>query len=258
MKAAVLSAVILILGASVCRNATPVQAAPPEVTVAGASNLTEVFGLMGPVFESATGIHPVFSFGATAQLAQQIESGAPWDVFAAADAEHVDQLDAKGLLVPGSRAVYATGILAMWIPPTAKAKIARIEDLTAPDVRVISVARPELAPYGQATVETLQHAGIWDRVQSKIVYASNISMAKQYGTSGNADAVFTAYSLVLNEGGKVIQVDESAHRPITQELGIVAATKNRQGAQAFVDFLLKGNGRDILASHGYRVPGNVH
>ena len=121
MKAAVLSAVILILGASVCRNATPVQAAPPEVTVAGASNLTEVFGLMGPVFESATGIHPVFSFGATAQLAQQIESGAPWDVFAAADAEHVDQLDAKGLLVPGSRAVYATGILAMWIPPTAKA-----------------------------------------------------------------------------------------------------------------------------------------
>ena len=65
-------------------------------------------------------------------------------------------------------------------------------------------------------------------------------------------------SLMIEAGGKVIQVDESAHRPITQELGIVAATKNRQGAQAFVDFLLKGKGRDILASHGYRVPGNVH
>jgi molybdate transport system substrate-binding protein len=234
--------------------AWPIDAAQNEVTVAAASNLTEVFQSLGPAFESATGIHPVFSFGATAQLEQQIESAAPYDVFAAADEKHVEQLDRKGLLVPGSRAVYAIGILALWIPPQSKANVSRVGDLNSGGVRVIAAAKPELAPYGQATVETLQGAGIWEQVKAKIVYGSNISMAKQYGTSGNADAVFTAYSLVLNEAGKVIQVNESLHRPIAQALGIPGSSKNQQAARQFVDFLLTGKGRDVLARSGYRIP----
>jgi molybdate transport system substrate-binding protein len=78
-------------------------------------------------------------------------------------------------------------------------------------------------------------------------------MAKQYGTSGNADAVFTAYSLVLKEQGKVIQVDESLHAPIDQAMGIVAASKNQAAAREFTRFLLEGKGRGILSSSGYRV-----
>src|SRR5438445_775659 len=195
----------------------------PEVTVAAAANLTDVFQRIGPRFEAETGIHPVFSFASTAQLARQIESFAPFDVFAAADSEHVDQLDREGLLLAGSRAVYARGVLALWIPPrSAAARAVRIEDLAAPEARVIAIAKPELAPYGQAAVDSLQRLGIWQQVQPKIVFAENISMAKQYGAAGNADAVFTAYSLVLHESGKVIRVDESLHRPIDQELGIVA------------------------------------
>src|SRR5438477_51210 len=83
-----------------------------------------------------------------------------------------------------------------------------------------AIAKPELAPYGQAAVETFEHLGIWRQVQPKVVYAENINAAKQYGVSRNADAVFTAYSLVLHEAGTVIRVDENLHRPIEQELGI--------------------------------------
>jgi molybdate transport system substrate-binding protein len=234
--------------------ALPAGAAQNEVIVAAAANLTDVFQALGPTFEAATGIHPVFSFGATAQLAQQIENAAPYDVFAAADEEHVEQLDRKGLLVPHSRAVYAIGILALWIPPQSKANVSRVEDLNSAGIRVIAAAKPELAPYGQATVETLQGAGIWEQVKARIVYGNSISMAKQYGTSGNADAVFTAYSLVLNEAGKVIQVNESLHRPIAQALGILANSKNQSSARLFVNFLLTGKGRDVLARSGYRTP----
>jgi molybdate transport system substrate-binding protein len=91
-------------------------------------------------------------------------------------------------------------------------------------------------------------------VQPRVVYADNINMAKQYGTTGNADAVFTAYSLVLKEAGKVIRVDEKLHNPIDQALGIVAASKHQDLARQFVDFLLKGQGREILGDSGYRVP----
>src|ERR1700728_2459171 len=209
-----------------------------QITVAAAANLTEVAQTLGMEFEAQTKIHPVFSFASTAVLTTQIENSAPFDVFLSADAEHVDKLDHEGLLVPGSNAVYAVGVLALWIPPSSKAHIAKIEDLKANDVHIIAVANPKLAPYGAAAVETLQHVGLWDQVKDKIVYAENINMAKQYGTSKNADAVFTAYSLVFKESGKAIQVDESLHQPIVQKLGIVASSKHRDAAQSFVTFVL--------------------
>jgi molybdate transport system substrate-binding protein len=223
----------------------------PEVTVAAAANLTDVFQRIGPRFEAETGIHPVFSFASTAQLARQIESFAPFDVFAAADSEHVDQLDREGLLLAGSRAVYARGVLALWIPPGSRAHINRIEDLALPEVRVIAIAKPELAPYGQAAVDSLARLGIWQKVQPKVVFAENINMARQYGAAGNADAVFTAYSLVLRESGKVIRVDESLHQPMDQELGVVAKSEHPDAAKKFAGFLLGKEGKEIFASHGY-------
>ncbi|MGP0070701.1 MAG: molybdate ABC transporter substrate-binding protein [Bryobacteraceae bacterium] len=224
-----------------------------EITVAAAANLTEVAQTLGAEFEAQTKVHPIFSFGSTAQLTTQIENSAPFDVFLSADAEHVDKLDGEHLFVPGSNAVYAVGVLALWIPPASKAHIDKIDDLKANDVKVIALANPKLAPYGAAAVETLQRAGIWDQVKDKIVYAENISMAKQYGTSKNADAVFTAYSLVLKEAGKVIQVDEGLHQPIVQKLGIVARSQHRDTAQLFTTFVLTGAGRDVLARYGYKV-----
>jgi len=222
--------------------------------VGAAANLTHVFDLLGPQFEAQTGIHPVFSFASTAQLARQIENSAPFDLFAAADSEHVAGLDAKGLLAPGSRAVYARGVLALWIPEGSKAVVNRIEDLESPSVRVIALAKPDLAPYGQAAVNSLQRLGIWEQVKPKVVYAENISVAMQYGKSKNADAVLTALSLVLHESGKIIRVDESLHQPINQELGIVAKSGNQDAAREFTAFLLAGAGRSILMENGYEPP----
>lgn len=231
--------------------AFPQQTAKPPLTVAAAANLTEVAKVLGTQFETETGIHTVFSFGSTAQLTQQIENGAPFDAFLAADAEHVQELDQKGLLVSGSRAPYADGVLALWVPSSA-IPVNRIEDLASPHVRVIAVAKPELAPYGAAAMETLRQSGMLDKVRAKIVYSDNINMAKQYGESGNADAVFTAYSLVLKAPGKVIRIDEKLHRPITQELGVIGASAHKAEAAKFADFILHGKGRAILSDFGYR------
>lgn len=235
-----------------CRQNQP----KPTVTVGAAANLTDVFEHLGPQFEAETGIHPVFSFASTAQLARQIENSAPFDLFAAADSEHIAELERKGLLAPGSRAVYVRGVLALWIPQGTKATVNRIEDLTSPGVRVIAIAKPDLAPYGQAAVDALAKMGMWERVKPKVVYAENISMAKQYGKSNNADAVFTAYSLVLHETGKIIRVDENLHQPLNQELGIVAKSSHPDHARKFEAFLLTGSGKQILSSYGYQVPSS--
>lgn len=219
-----------------------------QVTVAAAANLSEVFPLVGQAFEAATKIHASFSFGSTAQLSQQLENGAPFDVFAAADTEHIDRLIAQNLLLRETRKVYATGVLALWFP----ARPGALRDLALPWVRTIAVAKPELAPYGQAAIETLRNSGLLERVRTKLVYAGNIGMARQYGASGNADAVFTAYSLVLNEHGRVIRLDESLHRPLAQAVGVVSRSGNRQAADRFIAFLLGPSGRQLLRKYGYR------
>lgn len=244
------SLIIVPFCLALCQLRAP--AADREITIAAAANLMEVAQTLGAEFERQTRIHPVFSFGSTAQLTTQIENAAPFDVFLAADAEHVDKLDAEHLLVPGSSAAYAVGVLALWIPPSSGARIDSLQDLASKDVHVIAVANPKLAPYGAATVETLQHSALWDQVKDRIVYAENISMAKQYGTSKNADAVFTAYSLVLKEGGKVIQVEAALHQPIVQKLGMIARTQHPEWARSFTAFVLKGAGRKVLTRYGYK------
>lgn len=111
-----------------------------------------------------------------------------------------------------------------------------------------------MAPYGQATVEALKSSGLWNRVQTKGVYPDNISQAKQFGAWGNADAVFTAYSLVLRESGTVIKVDPKLCRPIDQALGAIAASGRLAEAKQFALFVLGPEGRSILSQNGYELP----
>ncbi len=225
-----------------------------NVTVGAASNLIQVFSEIGPLFTAKTGVEVVFSYGSTSQLAQQIESGAPFDLFAAADIEHVDSLVSRNKLVADSRAVYALGQLAIWSPNGPENGVRELKDLNRKEVRFIAIAQPELAPYGQAAVEVLKHVGLWDSLRPRIVYGGNISQAKQLASSGNADAAFTAYSLVLHEKGTVIKVDPLLYRPIEQALGIVAGSPRIEAAKRFRSFLLGPEGRTILARSGYLLP----
>jgi len=157
-------------------------------------------------------------------------------------------------LVHESRAIYAKGQLALWIPGDESSGIQDLKALAAPKIRFIAVAQPSLAPYGQAAVEALKNDHLWESLQRKIVYANSISMAKQLAASGNAEAAFTAYSLVLHERGTILKVRPDFYRPIEQALGIVASTSRMEEAQQFRSFLLGPEGRAILAKSGYLLP----
>jgi molybdate transport system substrate-binding protein len=227
---------------------------PGKLTVAAAANLTDVFGEVGRVFKSTRGVEVIFSYGPTAQLAQQIDNGAPFDLLAAADTEHVDSLVSKRKLVADSRAVYAVGQLALWIPKGEQSGIRELKDLAGRQVRFVSVAQPELAPYGRAAVEVLKNALLLETVQAKIVYANSITQAKQMAESGNADAAFTAYSLVLHDRGTVLRIDTRLYHPIQQAMAIVASSPRIEEAKQFRSFLLGPEGQTILIKNGYLLP----
>jgi len=239
-----------------CRpqSSQPIQSKTPEIVVAAAANLTDAFAEIGPRFTSKTGVRVVFSFGATADLAKQIENGAPFDVFAAADTEHIDSLERKGLLTSGSRALYARGRLVVWVPPGNNLRAQRIEDIVAKDFDRIAIAKPDVAPYGRAAVESLQALGIWSQIEPKVIYAQNVSQAKQYASTGNAEVAFIPLALVPAGSGTYIEVNEALHRPIEQSLGIVMSSVNQLAARQFVQFLLSSEGQEIMVRKGYRKP----
>jgi molybdate transport system substrate-binding protein len=225
-----------------------------EITVAAAANLTDAFAEVARQFTATSHIGVVYSFGSTADLTKQIENGGPFDVFAAADTEHVDELNKKGLIVPDSRAVYARGRLVMWTPPQGRVRLDRLEDVAGPDVKTVAIAKPELAPYGLATVEALKAIGIWPQVEPKVVYGSNVSMTKQYAASGNADVAFLPLALIKKGEGQYIEVDERLHQPIDQALAIVKASAKQDMARRFVNFVLGDGGQAILQQYGYSHP----
>ena len=247
----VLCAVVLIAS---CGSSQRTPESAGKLTVASAANLMDVLAEVGPAFKAREGIDVVFSYGATAELAQQVDNGAPFDVFAAADTEHVDSLVAAKKLVGESRAIYAKGQLALWIPSGESNGFQDLKDLAAPKIHFIAVAQPKLAPYGQAAVEALRNARLWETLQHKIVYANSISMAKQLAATGNADAAFTAYSLVLHDRGTVLKVAPGLYQPIEQALAIVSDTSRLEEAKQFRSFLLGPEGRAILAKSGYLLP----
>jgi molybdate transport system substrate-binding protein len=224
------------------------------LTVAAASDLTPAFEEIGRDFEASHKIKLVFVFGSTGMLTRQIENGAPFDVFAAANVSYIDQLEQKDLIVSGTKSIYARGRITMWTTADSAIKLEKIEDLARPEVQRIAIANPDHAPYGQAARDALTTAGLWQTVQPKLVYADNIRQTLQFAETGNVEVAILALSLSVNSKGRWVLIPEELHKPIDQGMGIIKGTQHEQAARAFSDFVKGAKGREILKKFGFTFP----
>ncbi|HSK65154.1 MAG TPA: molybdate ABC transporter substrate-binding protein [Pyrinomonadaceae bacterium] len=234
-----------------CRQTTN---QPPELTVAAASDLTDAFEELGREFEANHKTKVVFVFGSTGMLTRQIENGAPMDLFAAAHVAYVEQLEQKGLIVPGTKAIYARGRITIWTTSDSPLTLSTISDLTRTEVKRIAIANPAHAPYGLAAQQAMQSAGIWDTVKPKLVYGDNIRQTLQYAETGNVDAAIVALSLSQQSKGRWTLIPEELHQPIDQGLAVIKSTRNEQAARAFANFITGARGKEILAKYGFAFP----
>lgn len=243
---------MLLWGCRAQPTATPSQV---NLIVSAASDLTPAFAEIGVLFTQETGIGVDFNFGSTGQLAQQIQRGAPVDLFAAANQSFIDQLDQDGLIVPDTRAIYAVGRLTLWTRADSPLRLNSIEDLLDPAVTRIAIANPEHAPYGVAAREALQSAGIWDIVQPRLVFGENIAQTLQFADTGNVDAAIVALSLSVNSAGNWTLLPESLHNPLVQALAVIRGTAHEDEARQFAAFVNGEQGRTIMRRYGFVLPG---
>ena len=255
MKRAVLTslAVLTLLTTLVFEWAChrPNNQSPPELTVGAAADLTNAFEELGRQFESSHKVKVVFVFGSTGLLTQQIENGAPIDVFAAANVAYVDQLEQKGLIVAGTKAIYARGRITLWTTADSPLKIERVADLMRPEVKRIAIANPDHAPYGLAAQQALQSAGIWDALKPKLVYGDNIRQTLQYAETGNVEVAIVALSLSQQSTGRWTLIPEELYQPIDQGLAVIKSTRNEAASREFANFVTGPEGKAILEKYGF-------
>ncbi len=229
------------------------NAAPPdtEITVSAAANLIPAFEEIGQAFTAETGIAVTYNFGSSGKLAQQIEQGAPADVFAAANVDYVTQLADKGLIDPATVQNYARGRLVIW-SRSASQLPQTVPELVDTRIERVAIANPEHAPYGIVAKTVLKNAGVWDALQSKLVFGNDVRQTLTYAQSGDVTVAMVPLSLVINlDGGSFVPVDDSLHDPINQALGIIKDSPHRAAAEQFVAFVLSEKGQSILQKYGY-------
>jgi molybdate transport system substrate-binding protein len=224
------------------------------LTVAAASDLQVAFTEIGERFEDETGHTVTFSFGSTGNLTTQIENGAPFDVFAAANVAFVDRLIEGGFMDSDTKRLYGVGRIVLANSVAAGTDVQELEDLLDPDITHISIANPEHAPYGLAAREALESAGLWDDLQPKLVYGENIRQALQFVESGNAEVGIVALSIAEVDTITWTLIDDSLHNPLLQAMGVVSASQHQDVAMEFVEFVIGPEGREILEKYGFAPP----
>jgi molybdate transport system substrate-binding protein len=245
---------LAVLAASclACAASPDQQTRPVRVAVAG--NFAPPLAELGRRFTERSGVPIEPSIGATGQLYAQIENGAPFDVFLAADDFRPALLERSGRAVPGSRFTYAIGRLVLLVPGHDSVAEPVIE-LRAGSIRTLAIANPRTAPYGAAAEAVLRRWGLWDSLESAIVRGENIAQAFQFVASGAADAGLVALAQVMHrEPGEYRVLPDSLYAPIRQEAVLLQHGADHAGARAFLEFLRREDARRVIAAFGYYTP----
>ena len=225
------------------------------LVVFAASDLQFALGDLASAFAAAGHPRPTLSFGSTGNLSQQIENGAPADVFFAADESYVIGLENKGLLLGGSRQLYAMGRIVL-VERSGLSPVTTLSDLARSDVRKVAIANPDHAPYGRAARDAMMRTALWTALQPKLVLGENVSQTMQFVTTGNADAGVVALSLAIGAPGtRYSVIDAALHDPIAQAAGVIARTRQPATAREFLAFVNGPSGRPIMKTYGFTLPG---
>lgn len=228
-----------------------------EVRVAVAANFTAPMKDIAPVYEKATGDKLTVSFGSTGAFYAQIKNGAPFDVFLAADAKTPKKAVAEGYAVEGTEFTYAMGKLIVWSPDENLMKDEK--SLLSDKIKKIAVANPKLAPYGEASYQTMEGLGILKKLEPKFVMGDNIGKTFQFVRTNNAQAGFVALSQVYKDGklqgGSGWEVPTSLYQPIRQDAVLLNVGKDNEGAKRFLEFIKTNpEAARIRAAYGYGAP----
>ena len=244
------SAILFLIG---CAGTPDLPESPEPIRVAAASDLQTVFPRLVEAFRERGGGEVIATFGASGQFAQQLQQGAPFDLFLSANRKYVSDLVDARVIVPQSVQDYARGTLVLVVRDEVPEAVQTLADLSDPAVKKIAIANPEVAPYGLAARQALEKSGLWDALEPKRVQAESVRQALQFVQSGNAEAGLVGKAIADVPGVRVLPINDSLYSPLWQAMGVVQASDNKAAAAEFGRFVASKEGRAVLRGAGFHV-----
>ena len=233
-----LTTLLLVIGLPTVTTSPVVAQSNTSLLISAAASLKEVLVEIQPLYQqSQPNVNINYNFGSSGTLQQQIEQGAPTDIFISAAKKQVDTLEQKGLLVTGSRNIIAKNRLVLIVPKNAVG-INSFYSLKDAKVKKIAIGEPRSVPAGQYAQQVLEKLKIWTEVKSKLVFANNVRQVLASVESGNADTglVYATDAKISNRVKVVVTADEKYHSPIIYPLAVVKRSNNVNAAKEFAQF----------------------
>ena len=232
----------------------PAIAEADEVQVAVAANFLAPLQEIAKSFEKETGHQTLITSGATGQLFTQIQHGAPFEVMISADAKTPKKLVKNELALADSQFTYARGKLVLWSVDPALVDAGGAV-LKTGKFKHLAIANPKTAPYGTAAMEALDKLGLTASLKSKLVEGENISQAKQFVDTGNAEVGFVALSQIYKNGkitkGSAWVVPLDLYAPIYQDAVLLKKGEDNPAATALLNYLKGNKAKAIMTTYGY-------
>ncbi len=227
------------------------------LTIAAASNMVFVLNELIPEFENQTDISIDLITASSGKLTAQIQSGAPFDVFISANAKYP-----KYLIESNSNYENAVTIARGKLVMISNKKIAYplSSNVILPSVKKIAIPNPKIAPYGMATEELLHNWGVYEQVESKLIYGESVGQTNQFILLEAVDIGFTAKSTLFSNKLSVlkenyVEISDNLYQPLEHQLLLVSKTEAQKNkALQFARFMQTKKARQILLNYGYAVP----
>ncbi|MYM42020.1 molybdate ABC transporter substrate-binding protein [Duganella qianjiadongensis] len=240
-----------------CAFALPLAAHAEKITVAAAADLKFAMDEIVTEFKKTIpGEDVSVVYGSSGNFNTQIQQGAPYDLFFSADIGFPRELAKTGAAASVVKP-YAVGRIVLW-SATMDARKMTLASLTDPQITRIAIANPKHAPYGKRAEEALRAAGLWNKVEPKLVYGENIAQTAQYAQTGNVQVGIIALSLALNaelasKGGYAL-IPDNLHEPLEQGYVITKRAAGNALAKKFVDYMESKPARALMTRYGFVLP----
>ncbi|GAB4224982.1 MAG: molybdate ABC transporter substrate-binding protein [Stanieria sp.] len=226
---------------------------PVDLTVSAAASLQDALEAIKPIYEKKKAeVDITYNFGSSGSLQQQIEQGAPVDIFISAAAKQMNALEEKNLLLAGTRRDLLKNKVVL-IVPKDNTTIKSFEDLGTDTLTQIALGEPESVPAGKYAEEVLTSLGILDAVKPKAVYGKDVRQVLNYVATGNVDAgiVYSSDAKVSEDVKVVATASEDSHSPTVFPIAVLQDSANPEAAKELENFLFTPEAQTIFEEYGF-------
>ena len=220
-----------------------------DINLSVAASLKEVINELSDSFAKRhPGVKFLKNYGASGALAKQIESGAPSDIFIAANLEWLDYLKNKKLVDTSSIATFTYNTLVFAGTP---GKASSMQDLAK--LERIAIGSPKSVPAGEYATEAFKKAGIGKQLEKKLVMAKDVRECLMYAERGEVDGAFVykTDALQAKQARILFTVPQELYPRVTYPMTLTLVGAKNKDAVAFFAYLHGDEAKSVLTKYGF-------